>query len=112
MADEYTEILERAMALVQERKPDASAQKHAAFANSVAYVVTGMSGGYGGPSVREHAVGHTITGRMSFDGAVELLIKDDGLIFGPLTDLHRLCWQDEHCFDDDPEDVAALEQLN
>jgi len=55
MPDEYSDVLERAMAWASENHPNASSQKKAAFANSVAYAVTGASGGYGGPSVREHA---------------------------------------------------------
>lgn len=105
-------MLERALQLIRERKPEASEQKRAAFALSVAYLVTGESimGSLGGPSVREHAASHQYGpgGRYSFDKAVELLISDDGPIFGPLTDLHRECWESEYCFDDDPSDIAAL----
>lgn len=106
---EYHEILEKAKRIVEERKPQASVQKKAAFANSVAYLVTGMAGGYGGPSVREHAVARYYPGRYSFEEAVELLLKEDGPIFGPLTEVHRRCWEEEHCFDDDPRDVEELE---
>jgi len=35
----HAEALERAKALIEERKPEASPQKKAAFANSVAYLV-------------------------------------------------------------------------
>jgi hypothetical protein len=107
---DYFTVLEKAKALVDGRRPEASAQKRAAFANSVVYLVTGGSGGFGGPSVREHAVSHLyVGGHYSFDEAVELLLKDDGPIFGPLTDVHRECWEDEPCFDDDPQDVLELE---
>jgi len=103
-------VLERAMRLIQERRPDASMQKKAAFANSVQTLVTGWSGGYGGPSVREHAASHQHGGKQcTFEEAVRILIADDGVIFGPITDLHRMCWEDEYCFDDDPQDVAELE---
>ncbi len=103
-------VLEKARALVEERKPGASPQHKAAFANSVAYFVTGESGGYGGPSVREHAASRIAYTRASwtFDEAVLELIRDDGVIFGPITDLHRQCWEDEYCFDDDATDVALL----
>ena len=111
--DEHDDVLERAKKLINERKPGASPQKMAAFANSVAYLVTGWAGGYGGPSVRDHAVSHTYGGkRYTFEKAVALLISDEGLIFGPLTEVHRQCWQDEYCFDDDPEDVKQLEGGN
>ena len=108
---EYDEVLEKARKIVEERKPEAPAQKKAAFANSVAYLVTGWSGGYGGPSVREHAVPRYYPGRYSFEEAVELLLRDDGPIFGPLTEIHRYCWENEHCFDDDPDDVKELEKM-
>lgn len=119
MVDEYNQILERARRLVEERRPKASAQKHAAFANSVAYLVTGMAGGYGGPSVREHAAarqygtrGPLEDGRWAFEEAVERLLAEDGPIFGPLTGQHRRCWVEEHCFGDDPVDVVELERGN
>ena len=105
----YQEALERALKIARERRPDAAPQRHAAFANSVAYLLTGTSGGYGGPSVREHAASHQFGGqRLDFDQAVKKLIADDGPIFGPLTELHRQLWTDENCFDDDPADIAAL----
>lgn len=108
--DDYTDILERALQLAQEQYPQASPQKHAAFANSVAYLVTGANGGYGGPSVREHAASWRYTNRQySFEEAVKLLLAADGPIFGPLTQLHRKLWQEEYCFDDDPQDIAELE---
>jgi hypothetical protein len=106
---EHQEALEKAMALVRQQKPNASAQKTAAFANSVAYLVTGFSGGYGGPSVREHAVSHMyLGGEYSFDEAIRMLLDDNGPVFGPLVDVHRHCWLEEDCFDDDPEDVVQL----
>jgi len=109
----HDEALEKAMALIKERRPEASAQKKAAFANGVAYLVSGWSGGYGGPSVREHAVNSVVnklgaSGRISFEAAVEELIKDDGVIFGPITDLHRMLWEQEYCFNDDPKDIEDL----
>jgi hypothetical protein len=112
--DEYDVVLERARQLIEDKKPDASPQKKAAFANGVACLVTGWSGGYGGPSVREHAVNSVINklgipGQISFEVAVEELIKSDGVIFGPITDLHRMIWAEEHCSYDDPEDVVELE---
>lgn len=105
------DVLERAMRLIQERKPNASIQKKAAFANSVQYLVTGWSGGFGGPSVREHAACRLYgVRRYSFEEAVELLISEEGPIFGPLTEIHRQCWEEEYCFDDDPDDVRQLSE--
>jgi len=105
-------VLDKAMSLIQEKKPSASIQKKAAFANSVQTLVTGWSGGYGGPSVREHAACRKYGGqRYPFEEAVRLLIADDGIIFGPITDIHRYCWEEEYCFDDDLRDIAELESL-
>lgn len=105
---EKMDVLERAMVIAKERRADRSPQLLAAFANSVQTLVTGWSGGYGGPSVREHVACRLRTGEHTFEQAVELLIREDGPIFGPLTDLHRYCWKEEHCFDDDPSDVEQL----
>ena len=52
--ENYDSILERAFEYGKSQHPDAPAEHHAAFANSVAYAMTGASGGYGGPSMREH----------------------------------------------------------
>ena len=109
MQDEKDDVLERALAIANKRQPDASQQHKAAFANAVQYAVTGWSGGYGGPSVREHAAARVCPPKMTFDAAVETLIAADGVIFGPLTELHMICWASEHCFDDDPADVALLQ---
>ncbi|MEI6478385.1 MAG: hypothetical protein WCO52_05365 [bacterium] len=73
-------------------------------------MVTGISGGYDGPSVREHAVGRTYGARrFSFEEACELLISSDGLIFGPIRQIHRDVYEQEFCFDDDPLDIRELE---
>lgn len=104
------DVSEQAILLVRERRPHASLAHKAAFANSVLYLVTGESGGFGGPSVREHAAARRYGDRQwSFEEAVKVLLREDGVIFGPLTDLHRACWKEEHCFDNDPVDVEALE---
>lgn len=104
-----TELIDRALRLARERYPQGHPARHAAFANSVAYLVTGTSGGYGGPSVRELAVGWLYAGgSLSFNQAVELLIAPDGLIFGPIGEIHRRVWAEDRSFDDDPQDVAEL----
>lgn len=107
---DYHDILEQAKQYIEERRPEASPQKIAAFANSVAYMVTGLAGGYGGPSVREHAAAREFGpgGGHSFEEACRLLSSEEGPIFGPITKLHRVCWREEFCFDDDPEDLRAL----
>ena len=111
--DQFDEDVGNAMAIIQEYKPESSPQRKAAFANCVAYLTTGVSGGYGGPSIREHAVGVLYAGSsMLFREAVKLCMSDKGPIFGPLTDLHLDIWYEESdiCFDDDPQDSAELEK--
>jgi hypothetical protein len=110
--EEYDSLLERAHALARERFPEASAQKWAAFANTVAGLLTGVSGGYGGPSVREHVAGQMLESKhQAFEELTEELLSPDSLIFGPLREEHLDFWseQSEICFDDDPDDVALLE---
>lgn len=107
--DDYAEILEHAVAYAREQFPHVSPQLRAAFANSVAYAVTGMSGGYGGPSVREHAACRSLAGRrLGFGDAIAEFASPDGPVFGPLTSRHRQGWEEEQCFDDDPADAEAL----
>jgi hypothetical protein len=108
-SDPYIEVLERAMGYAREHFPQAAPQRRAAFANSVAYLVFHMAGGYGGPSVREHAAARKYAAEpRTYEEAVSLLADPGGVIFGPLTSLHHQCWLAEHCFDDDPQDARAL----
>lgn len=107
---DHNQILDRAMKIARKRYPKASPKRWAAFANGVAYAVTGWSGGFGGPSVREHAAARVCRPYQDFDSAVRKLIAENGVVFGPLTDLHRECWICEHCFDDDPDDVRSLSE--
>lgn len=128
----YTEVWERAMDRVKV-KEGGSPQHRAAFANSVAYLVTGMSGGAGGPSLREHLVswslgrvrqvigpagGQPITmiepgelplpGNWDFEAACRHAMP---LVFGPpqqhVTALLQIAAA-EQCFDDDPGDLAFV----
>ncbi len=126
-----TDFLEQAMAWANQNKPEASMHHKAAFANSVSYLVTGVSGGYGGPSLREHLVswslgavgttnigGRTMTtitpgnlpmpGNWTFEAAIAHAAP---LCFEPakrhLNTLIQI-QEREHCFDDDPEDLKAL----
>lgn len=102
-------ILNQARRRVELEYPEESEQHKAAFANSVYYFVTGWSGGYGGPSVREHAAGRYALGvRYLYEDAVQFLLDPYGPIFGPITELHEDCWREEYCFNDDPADVAEL----
>lgn len=107
-AADYRTVLERAMTLARQTYPNVSPQLRAAFANSVAYAVTGKSGGYGGPSVREHVACQAMRPGMTFEAAAEELSRPDGLIFGPLTEQHRQVWDDEPHFDDDPADAESM----
>lgn len=112
--DQFDEDVGDAMAIVQEYRMDASPQRKAAFANCVAYLTTGVSGGYGGPSVRELAVGYRYAAAsMLFRDAIKLCMSDTGPIFGALTRLHGDIWEDmrEICFDDDPEDIRKLNDI-
>lgn len=124
------DVLERAMQWAKEKHPSALVHHQAAFANSVQYLVTGMSGGYGGPSVREHAVSHAANGAngktVGVMGGLTMMFPDgslphagqwrfdkacefaDPICFGPITRLHFDCYRTEHCFDDSEEDLKAL----
>jgi hypothetical protein len=128
----FKKNLERALADAQRRHPSAPQQHQAAYANSVAYLMTGMSGGYGGPSCREHAVSHAallqgggrsttvaglnafipgpstkMPGQWDYEEAIELA---EPLCFGELTDLHFRCFRSENCFDDAPSDLDTLKK--
>jgi hypothetical protein len=103
------DIYDQAYELIKEKRPEIGEAKKAIFVNCVGYLVTGASGGIGGPSVREHAVGYLYhVGSYSFEQAVEICLADDGPVFGPLQRIHHQIWQNEHCFDDDIEDVKKL----
>lgn len=131
--DFYQKCLSWARVYGEGEYATASPQKHAAFANSVAYLVTGYSGGYGGPSIREHAVSWALSGPNGQQVPVETnlgtlvgQIPDGSLpqagewefeaacqfaapiVFGLLTDLHRRVYESEHCFDDDHVDILRL----
>lgn len=81
------------------------------FANSVTYLVTGASGGYGGPSIRDLTIGYAPkpkpVGQFSFEEAVAFC---EPLVFGPLTQLHLEVWaaESEISFDNDPADLVKL----
>lgn len=131
---DYSEILEKALAEGKQRHPSAPMQQHAAFANGVAYLMTGASGGYGGPSCREHAVTRVALlkggGRMtSFKGLPAIVPGEDSTMpgqwtwedaialadpvcYGPIEQVHFACYREEHCFDDAPEDIEALKKFS
>ncbi|MEM9944687.1 MAG: hypothetical protein AAF810_01295 [Cyanobacteria bacterium P01_D01_bin.36] len=133
---DYSKALENALAKGKELYPSARMQHHAAFANSVAYLVTSASGGYGGPSMREHAVSWALAGdgynlsaetsigsvtlqqpderlpragQWDFDKAVEFAKP---ICYGNLPAVAAKIYQFEHCFDDSPEDIEAVKKLS
>ena len=107
----YSEILEKAFELGKTNHPESPNQHHAAFANSVACFVTGASGGYGGPSVREHTAERMGSrkkrmGEWDFNEAVKFC---DSQCYGELTKYHKEIFKVEHCFDDAREDLEILQ---
>ena len=93
------DILRRAFMLGQERHSRAPPEHHAAFANAVSFAVTGWTGGYKGPSMREHRARDIILqaglpGMIRFDEAV-LLVEE--ACYGPLTREIALLLCQEHC---------------
>lgn len=132
----HTVYLEAALAHGKSLHPAAPTHHHAAFANSVAYLMTGASGGYGGPSCREHSVSWALAGNKGQHEQVETNIGaltvqyPDGslpragewefekalafaqpLCYGAITQLHMNCYKHEHCFDDAPEDIEQIKKL-
>lgn len=107
----HDQMLSYARLFAEGKFSEASIQKIAAFCGSVVYLMTGASGGYGGPSIREHAVSYAAIeggrpgGDYSFDEACEFA---GPIVFGPLTSLHRRVFQNEYCFDDDPDDLRFV----
>jgi hypothetical protein len=136
LLEKIMDPLEKAMEWARLNHLAASNQHKAAFANSVSYLVTGGSGGYGGPSLREHLVSWSLAGAsasvetIAIAGeAMTLLIPDgsvqkpgqwsfdaaiafcDPLCFNPAIKYKKLLIQiseREHCFDDDLEDLKSL----
>lgn len=114
--------------------PSQSIYHREAFANSVAYLITGASGG-SGPSMREHLVSWSLAGGGEIsslalgDEAITVLHPDgtlpragewtiedaiahcSPLCFDPAENYRRLLQnikEREHCFDDDPQDLEVL----
>jgi hypothetical protein len=130
------ESLEKAMQWAKDNHPTASIQHKAAFANSVAYYVAGASGGFGGPSLREHLCSWKLAGASGIAGAVSIadeaitMIQPDGSLRTAggwafeeaIAFCEPLCFCEasvfksllvqiqgrEHCFDDDPQDLEVL----
>ena len=148
----FEEILNLALKWGRDNYPNAHMTRHAAFArrslrhasafaNSVTYLVTeaspvghgtcATSGGYGGPSLREHAVSWSL----AKDGATDTrsgitVIYPDGRIprpgqwsyekalafcepicYGNLPAICKRIAESEYHFDDDPKDTDQLKKL-
>lgn len=130
------DYLKSAMSWAIEHHPKSSIQHRCAFANSVLYLVSGASGGFGGPSLREHLCSWSLSGENGSVNAIEVAgeamsaIYPDGslpmagnwlfedaiahcskICFSPVSE-HRSqliqIQEREHCFDDDPIDLEAL----
>jgi hypothetical protein len=118
--------LQQALEVGMRQHPNSNSHRHSAFANSVAYLVSGFSGGYGGPSIREHAVSWALTGDGDRVGNIQIpdgRIKRAGewnfeeacsfaepIVYGILPAIAAQIIKTEYCFDDDPEDIAALKK--
>lgn len=130
------EFLKRAINWASANKPGGSMSHKAAFANSVAYLCSGWSGGYGGPSLREHLCSWALAGdeglneTASLNGLAITVQYPDGrlpraghwefekavkfcepLCFEPAQRYLKILVQiseREYCFDDDPADLEAL----
>jgi hypothetical protein len=129
----WQEIRDLAMEWAIDNRPKADQNHREAFANSVAYLVTGASGGSHGPSLREHLVSWSLMGRMGRVGVggVTVIYPDGSLppagnwsFDEAIAYASPLCFDDpekhidkllqisgsEHCFDDAEVDIAALKK--
>jgi hypothetical protein len=130
------DVLKNALDWAIEHHKDSSLAHRCAFANSVQYLITGMSGGFGGPSLREHLVSWSLAGANGSVNAIEVggeamtAIAPDGslprsgqwtfedavkhcvpLCFEPAEKYRDRLLQiqeREYCFDDDPKDLEKL----
>lgn len=112
--EDYQKTLDQAMVRGREKHPEAPTQHHAAFANSVAYLVSGMSGGFGGPSMREHLASRIAmqgngSGNYSFETACAAV---EVCCFGPITKEHaNMLACGENCFNDADGEIEEAKQL-
>lgn len=103
-----TTIAAQALRWADANYPEASVQHRTAFANGVAVLVTGESGGYGGPSIREHAITAHKNDQILWDELAAIALAAP-IAFGPLDiELAQLIAATKQCRDDDPADLAKL----
>lgn len=120
------DILKKALEWAKEHHPDAPIEHQCAFANAVLEKVTGMSGGYAGPSAREMACSYANGRTLGIEGGLTLLFPDgsipmpgewsfeqacsfcEPLCFGAITNLHFNCWRTMPTFNNTVEDLQAL----
>ena len=108
----YSKYLEDALHYAQTKFTSAPIEHQRSFANSVAHALTGMTGGYGGPSMREHLAARKSSRfdrlTSTFKDACKLL---EACCFGPITDEHAKIFVIEHCFHDTEEDTKTAEEI-
>lgn len=89
--------------------PNESDYKKSAFKNSVATAVTGISGGFGGPSIREYASPKQI------ENLEEAFEKCSKVCFHELTEKHLFFYKNRFdgypSFNNDPEDLEKLKEM-
>ena len=123
------DTLKIALDWAKKYQPEASVFKQCAFANSVHYLITGYSGGYGGPSIREHLCSWALAGDGEIvPGNITMIIPDGRLpragdwklkraiafcqpiCFGVLSRQALKVVEREHCFDNDPDDLRIIRE--
>jgi hypothetical protein len=111
------EIAKEALDYAKEHYPDASPYNRSAFANSVVYALTGFTGPYGGPSVREHVANLMLgTAYKKEDWAnvpIEHLYSFVATwTLGPLLPEHIKFWRTSKsiCHDTDPAEEDDLDK--
>jgi hypothetical protein len=120
------DFLTKAMDWAKSNRPDSSIQHKCAFANSVQYLCTGASGGFGGPSLREHLCAWSLgtVGAIEVAGEAMTTITPGNLPMpggwtledaidhcAAVSDYRDLLIQineREYCFDDDPADMEEV----
>lgn len=102
----------RALIIGEKLRPFAPKERHWAFANAVALIVTGVSGGEKGPSMREYlacTTRYSHMDRYSLLQAAELVkakCYDE-----PITAEHALVYAVIGSFDDAQSDVKAVKGI-